>query len=228
MDEQLRSILKEKMESLSVKDIAPAFNARQTWNELSPRVEKKERRLVPVAWAYAAALVLGILIGGAAIYHNLTKEEQVVAKNGDEAPASKMAKGPSPEIAQPKTADSPPKLVSNQGIVSPVSRKQPKAQQVSVVIARKAESSNPQIVEEAALFETPAKDEVATTIESKATSATRAMHLLDIADEARTALLNEPRPKHSGTSFTLYISPNRLPEGRDVQAPASVLHFIRR
>jgi hypothetical protein len=220
MEDQLRNILKDKVGSLSVKDIAPAFNSSHTWNELSARLEKKERKLVPVLWAYAAALVLGFFIGGSVIYYSLRSGSEVVVQSKQvlrQTPVTNQMSGEQVarndqnaiSVLQPPTKRKRSVKQSGQ-VASKVPTDQPlriPAQTSSVIVAESVSTQ--------------------TGVAVKAASKPRAIHLLDVEGEDRMVLINESQETKKSV-LQVYFSPNRVARQDNTQAPASVLEFITR
>jgi hypothetical protein len=215
MEDQLRNLLNQKMEGLQAKSLAPTFSVLQSWSELEHRLqEKRGRKLVPIWWAYAASLLLGIIIGGAAIYYN--KRE----------PSASLTKLTIEHVLVPeqkKTIQDVQAIAVEPRISLSIKRKEVKSTekantQASRIIGIAPESE----IQEPA----PVKEEEVKVVKvvQRRQVVERALHILDIESEDKTVLLDEPKTTHYGSSFTLYISPKlRLQGGNDAQAPASVI-----
>lgn len=217
MEDQLRNVLKDKIEHLKVQEIAPAFNARHTWNELEPRLARKERRLVPVWWAYAAALFLGIIIGGSAIYLNVNKGNIELAKTESDLKISK------PVIVQ-KSKPETPVIVSERPAVSPDQKPEVRPEHDDVAVSSTKVPMQGVAAEEMPPMPKPQNQEPVVTTTSKS----RAVHLLDIISEARSALINEQANEQHGSSFSLLIRPHGIEREGENSAPPSVLQFNAR
>ena len=214
-----------KWDGLSTTEIAPQFSQAQTWNELSARLEAQpKRRVIPVVWLYAAATIAGIVIGGFSIHYldKSTRREPFTAG---------ITKLQPPVLKTPAVITTVVLTAPKDGLTSKKNddylqrnsthHSSPEKDTQHTVTLQKPDTKQ-------ASDSLPAiTDETATTA-AKPLPAQRAIHLLDIESEDRTVLTDQPAGIHNSRSFTIYISPSRLPDGKDAHAPSSVLRpFFR-
>lgn len=64
MDKDFEKRLKEKMDKASLQDIMPGFDKEATWAEIDERMSERKKRVLPLWFNYAAAVAVGLLLGG--------------------------------------------------------------------------------------------------------------------------------------------------------------------
>ena len=236
MEQRLREMMQEKLGGMSPEEVAPGFDKAGTWEELESRIGPEKAKTIPIgkAWLYAAAaLLIGLILGGASLKY-LTQEgpkEQDRLTHSALPPAEKEEKMASGAISSPER---PAEIVKNT-LPEPGTNSKRKAD-VTVRRFPPAPSHDAETYETATGIlltgeaprlpdgipgdpELPKKQAVL--------PAPRALHLLDVESEDRTVLLENGMPSR-GRSFSLYLSPKRLPDGGDQAAPPTVIRSILR
>lgn len=64
MDKDFEKRLKEKMDSASLQDIMLGFDKEATWADIDERMSERKKRVLPLWFNYAAAVAVGLLLGG--------------------------------------------------------------------------------------------------------------------------------------------------------------------
>lgn len=234
MEQKLKDILNRKMDSLPLKDAIPDFDKAGAWGELSSRLMSEKRQRLPLLgwWSYAAALVGGLLIGGFAVHY-------LQGGNPKDMPGLSTTKNVIPAVQEPNARASgtltlPIAHPSADAADAVFMRKdrsavaQPSMALQKTVVPSKAEVPQQQLQQPVPEQTTSIAVAVAPESPKEHYPALRAIHLLDIESEDKTVLINDAGKVHAGLSFSFYISPSRLPEGKDAQAPSSVLRYIVR
>ena len=235
MEKRFREMMQEKLAGMSPEEAAPDFDKAGTWEELESRLGPEKVKTIPIvkAWVYAAAaLLIGLLLGGASLKY-LTQEEP---KEQDRLTRSALPPAEKEEKTDPGAVVSRKRPAEE--VQSTLPPSQSNAPQKPDVPVRRFPSAllpaaNPNETKTGIVLTGPEPsssypDAIPELIKKQvALPAPRALHLLDVESEDRTVLLESGTPSR-GRSFSLYLSPKRLPAGGDQGAPSTVIRSILR
>ncbi len=225
MDQTLKDLLQEKLDGLPAADAAPGFDRAQTWTEIAGRLAPPKRRTLPFRphWGYAAAALLaGLLLGGPVLKYLQPDAAPAPAVTATDTPRTKPA-------ALPVVPAPPAPVVAgtrNRSVAAPAPASGATPVRGNRMVAAPVREAVPQTpVPEPKPLDRP---QPAPAPVAAARTPRRAVHLLDLQTDDRTVLLDDGPAVRPSTGFTLYLSPKRLPDGRDDGAPSSVIRPLLR
>lgn len=190
MDKDFEKRLKEKMDSASLQDIMPGFDKEATWAEIDERMSERKKRVLPLWFNYAAAVAVGLLLGGGLVKMwwkdtvVVTQLAQVIVKKTPTTiqPVDTMTNKVDVQIAVPQSV--PVHTNTNN-------------------IAKTKPQTKPAVDTQAPSLHTPKTDDIPTTptpdVQQDVVAQTttqpikkrKTVHLLDIENEDRQTALND-------------------------------------
>lgn len=218
MEQELKQMLRDKMDSL--RSGPESLDKSAAWQALEARLDagepRRKRFAIPLVLRYAAAAAL--LVFGCLLW--LRRQESCPAIARQDGPARRLQQAPLANPAPAPAASAPLTRAAAQAPVKvPAVGQQ---QQAVVTAAAPLQHISPDVVDTALLTGIPPQPEAATAAVSPKR---RAMHLLDVSTEDRSALL--PRePEQGGSRLSIQININRTPEGNQNRAPASIFRGL--
>lgn len=63
MEKDFEQSMRDKMDEASLGDLIPQFDKDEEWSQLSAKLHPQRRRVIPIMWSHAAAILIGITIG---------------------------------------------------------------------------------------------------------------------------------------------------------------------
>jgi hypothetical protein len=226
MDDQLKRTLNDKLGGLRAADLLPDFDQGRLWRSIEEQLgaETPARRAIPV-WRYAAAAALaGILIGGIATrFLSRNHSEPRIAVIGQRfdtlGPAAIAAdavpvrpKGIPPIQVPAKTP--PGRSRAAAAPTTNIAGIQQKPASQSAI------SSRAQTVMQQPAPATQQPEQIAAAAQIRRKP--RAVHIMDIDAQSRTAILNEEPGTPGTTDLMEVITVRTMPEPGARQAPSSV------
>lgn len=216
MDKDFEKRLKEKMDNTSLKDIMPSFDSEATWAEIDDRMSAKKKRIVPVWFNYAAAVAVGLLLGGGLVKmwwkdtKVITSPTEVIVKKVPTTmkPIDTMTNKVDVQISTKSPATTQPRSVTpNQHIAKTKAEKvettKKPIEQITTVDTQEVLVQAPEHNDKP-ISPTP---EVKENVVVKTTTSPikkKAVHLLDIENEDRGTVLNNEQPAQS-TQFSRMV-----------------------
>lgn len=216
--------LKEELDSVDLDNILPGFDREASWKELSPRLKKTQNRTF--AWRYAAALV-AIIIAAVLVRMQMNKpnvEEQVVTT----APAVTTT----PAIVDTKVTETQPRVEPLTEAEPPLVARKSFTRKSAPAHQTAHPQSQPLPVEEhiANTQPEPVQPEMTENIEQPVATAKpafkrpKAIHLLDIDNENRQAVIQDRNELQSVTQRIVNLIPGRQFSNIDNERkPASLI-----
>lgn len=222
---EFEKMMNEKMDNASVHDVLPGFDKEATWDELSAMLPEKKKRVLPLWWTHAAAVVAGLLIGGMLWHFAIDKEDTqvIVAKNPETTsavtdviikrdtvfirvqPQEVVAKTTNKKTAAPSQQIKRPNLKNNQP--------QPREEVIVTTTPEQPQTTQPAIQPEVKYAAKKAKP----------------VHLLDIQNENReTALFHNDPEAARRSQFVLQITTDRLPDNNNQQEPSLLRELLKK
>lgn len=207
MSTDFEKMMNDKMEQASINDVLPGFNKEQTWDELSQRVHKKKKKVIPLFWTHAAAVAVGLLIGSFTfnMFFNNRNNNTTVITRGNEIQQKVIVRTDTvfitKEIKAPIESTIPNHPINKNNykpIPQTVIAKQDTEPQIKEV-----EHAPQQIIEDT--------ESVKEAIALKAKKI-KPVHLLDVENEDRNSALYHSDPAAKiRTGFAFQITTDRLP-----------------
>lgn len=213
MDKDFEKKLREKMEQSSLKDIMPDFDKAAAWQELDNKMTEK-KRVLPVWFNYAAAVVAGLLLGstGVKLWWNDTATvvtPTVVVKEVPVANDPIYINTPEPTTPSQQPLKPVTTPITQQYIAKKAAVKQITVIDTQHVVVKVPEQQN---VPEKSIT-VPNEEPLVAHSESVGENAVpikkKTVHLLDIMNEDRAAVLNDPEMKGDFSNVVRILTPPR-------------------
>lgn len=207
MDKDFEKRLKEKMDSASLKDIMPSFDSEATWADIDDRMSAKKKRIVPVWFNYAAAVAVGLLLGGGLVKmwwkdtKVITSPAEVIVKKVPTTmtPIDTMTNRVDVQISTQSPATTQPKTVVPTQHIAKTNSEQNKQTPLPHIATVDTQEVLAQAPEQKDKLVTPILEVQEDVVVKTATSPIKkkTVHLLDIENEDRGTVLNSQQPAQS-------------------------------
>lgn len=231
MDKDFEKRLKDKMDNTSLKDIMPSFDSEATWAEIDDRMSAKKKRIVPVWFNYAAAVAVGLLLGGGLVKmwwsdtKVITSPTEVIVKKVPTTmtPIDTMTNKVEVQISTKSPATTQPRSVTpNQHIAK---TKADKAETTKTAIEQITTVDTQEVLVQAPerndkpITPTPEVKEKVVVKTTTSPIKKKTVHLLDIENEDRQAALNDvSAPSATRVRMVMQVPLQEVESGADHQS----------
>lgn len=231
MDKDFEKRLKEKMDNTSLKDIMPSFDSEATWADIDDRMSAKKKRIVPVWFNYAAAVAVGLLLGGGLVKmwwkdtKVITSPAEIIVKKVPTTmtPIDTMTNKVDVQISTKSPATTQPRSVTpNQHIAK---TKTDKAETTKTPIEQITTVDTQEVLVQAPerndkpITPTPEVKENAVVKTTTIPIKKKTVHLLDIENEDRQAALNDvSAPSATRVRMVMQVPLQEVESGADHQS----------
>lgn len=224
---EFEKMMNEKMDSASVHDVLPKFDKDATWDELSGMLPEKKKRILPLWWTHAAAVVAGLLVGGMLWHFALDKEEaQVIVAKTPEASSAV------PDVIIKKDTVFI-QVEPQKAVAKTTMKKAPAPAPLQQTKQPNTQNTIHEPIEEVIVTTTPEQPqptlpEVQPEVKYAAKKI-KPVHLLDIQNENReTALYHNDPEAVRRSQFVLQITSERLPDNNSQQEPSLLRELLKK
>lgn len=236
MGQYFEHLLKEKMDGAALEDHMPEYNLDGEWSGLSDRLQEKygkQKKVIPVMWSHAAAILVGVTIGFFLLKGFSGKQHGETTLAYTSHPVPTPAAQPTSVAVAPATRIDTVIIVREQpgkAIVKTGINNKPLQQRDTVMVLAKSE---PILVQQSAIdssvYRSIPKAEilVATTTRKRP----QAIHMLDMRNEDRD-LINTPeyqgKSKNVLTRVQKFLFNSDVATVSDDNKPYVVRHILNK